>query len=96
VEKGQLPENPRASGAQALPRTVANAQEDARVEAALFRGAKRVLDQTSTVKAYRSTIVRFSTRFRPGRYTVQVTLRAAMNPTRTTSFSSPLRIMGRR
>ena len=71
---------------------VANADEDALVEASLYRGKKRVLRQRSTVKAYRSRIVRFSTRFRPGRYTFRVTLRAAMNPSRSSSFSAPLRI----
>jgi hypothetical protein len=72
--------------------TVANAEEDAVVEASLYRGKKRVLRQRSTVKAYRSRIVRFSTRFRPGRYTFRVTLRAALNPSRSSSFSAPLRI----
>ncbi len=71
---------------------VANADEDAMVEASLYRGKKRVLRQTSTVKAYRSRIVRFSTRFRPGRYSFRVTFRAAMNQGRTKSFSAPLRI----
>jgi hypothetical protein len=71
---------------------VANADEDAAVEASLYRGKRRVLRQRTTVKAYRSRIVRFSTRFRPGRYTFRVTLRAAMNPARTKSFSAPLRI----
>ena len=71
---------------------VANADEDALVEASLWRGKKRVARQTSGVSAYRSRIVRFSTRFRPGRYSFRVTLRAAMNPTRTKSFSAPLRI----
>jgi transposase len=71
---------------------VANADEDAVVEASLYRGRKRVLRQRSSVTAYRSRIVRFSTRFRPGRYTFRVTFRAAMNPGRATSFSAPLRI----
>jgi hypothetical protein len=75
---------------------VANAEEDATVEASLYRGKKRVLRQRSNVKAYRSSIVRFSTRFRPGRYTFRVTVRAAMNPARKKSFSAPLRITGRR
>ncbi|HEX7256291.1 MAG TPA: hypothetical protein VF236_10225 [Gaiellaceae bacterium] len=75
---------------------VANAEEDAAVEAALYRGNRRVLRRTATVKAYRSRIVRFSTRFRPGRYTFRVTFRAAMNPKRTRRFSAPLRITGRR
>ena len=72
--------------------TVVNADEDALVEASLSRGAKRVLRQRSSVDAYRSRIVRFSTRFRPGRYTLRVTLRAAMNPARSKSFTAPLRI----
>jgi hypothetical protein len=72
--------------------TVANAEEDALVEASLYRGTKRVLPQRSSVDAYRSRIVRFSTRFRPGRYTLRVTLRAAMNSARSKSFSAPLRI----
>ena len=71
---------------------VANAQEDALVDASLYRGSRRVLRQRSTIAAYRSKIVRFSTRFRPGRYTFRVTLRAAMNPARSASFSAPLRI----
>jgi hypothetical protein len=74
---------------------VANAEEDATVDAALYRGSTRVLRQRSSVKAYRSTIVRFSTRFRPGRYTFRVTLRAAMNPARTKTVSAPLRITRR-
>jgi hypothetical protein len=71
---------------------VANAVEDAVVEASLYRGGRRVLRQRSSVKAYRSRIVRFTTRFRPGRYTFRVTLRAALNPSRSKSFSAPLRI----
>jgi ribosomal protein L35AE/L33A len=71
---------------------VANADEDASVDASLYRGKRRVLRQRSSVKAYRSRIVRFSTRFRPGRYTFRVTLRAALNPARSKSFSAPLRI----
>jgi hypothetical protein len=71
---------------------VANADEDATVDASLWRGKRRVLRQRTTVKAYRSRIVRFGTRFRPGRYTFRVTLRAALNPTRSKSFSAPLRI----
>jgi hypothetical protein len=71
---------------------VANADEDAVVDASLYRGTRRVLRQRSSLKAYRSRIVRFSTRFRPGRYTFRVTLRAAMNPARSKRFSAPLRI----
>jgi hypothetical protein len=73
---------------------VANAQEDALVEASLYRGNRRVLRQRATVSAYRSRIVRFSTRFRPGRYTLRVTLRAALNPARSASFSAPVRVTG--
>jgi hypothetical protein len=71
---------------------VVNADEDSLVDAALYRGKRRVLRQRSTVEAYRSRIVRFGTRFRPGRYTFRVTLRAALNPSRAKSFSAPLRI----
>jgi hypothetical protein len=71
---------------------VANAQEDATVEAVLLKGKRKVLVRRSTVAAYRSRIVRFSTRFRPGRYTFRVTIKAAMNPARRSSFSRPLRI----
>jgi hypothetical protein len=71
---------------------VANAEEDATVEAGLYRGTRRVRRQRSTVRAYRSRIVRFRTRFRPGRYTFRVTLRAALNPSRSKRFSAPLRI----
>jgi hypothetical protein len=75
---------------------VANAEEDAAVEASLYRGRKRLLRQRSNVKAYRSSTIRLSTRFRPGRYTLRVRLRAAMNPARGKSFVAPLRITGRR
>jgi hypothetical protein len=71
---------------------VANADEDAVVDASLYRGKHRVLRQRSTVEAYRSRIVRFSARFRRGRYTFRVTLRAALNPARSKSFSALLRI----
>jgi hypothetical protein len=71
---------------------VVNAEEDATVEAGLYRGKRRVLRQRSTVKAYRSRIVRLRTRFRPGRYTFRVKLRAALNPARSKRFSAPLRI----
>jgi hypothetical protein len=72
---------------------VANAQEDATVEAVLVNArGKRVLRRTGAVKAYRSTILRFSMRFRPGRYTLRMTFKAAMNPSRKSSFSAPLRI----
>ncbi|HEU4942358.1 MAG TPA: hypothetical protein VFT18_03780 [Gaiellaceae bacterium] len=72
---------------------VANAEEDARVEAVLVNArGRRVLRQAGVVDAYRSRIMRFTTRFRPGRYTLRVTFRAAMNPTRESSFSAPLRI----
>jgi hypothetical protein len=71
---------------------VVNAEEDATLDAGLYRGKRRVLRQRANVKAYRSRIVRFSTRFRPGRYTFRVTLRAAMNPARKKRFSAPLRI----
>lgn len=74
---------------------VANAEEDARVEAALYRGNRRVMRRTSSVKAYRSRIVRFTARFRPGRYSFRVTMRAATNTTRTKRFSAPLRITRR-
>lgn len=76
---------------------VANAEEDARFEAGLFNSrGRRVLGRTGSVGAYRSTIVRFSMRFRPGRYTFRVTLRAALSPSRRSSFSKQLRITGRR
>ncbi len=72
---------------------VANADEDARFEAGLYNArGRRVLRQTGSVSAYRSRIVRFSMRFRPGRYTFRVTLKAALNPARTSRFSAPLRI----
>ena len=71
---------------------VANAEEDATAEAAVYRGKRRVARTRTTVKAYRSRVIRVSARFRPGRYTVRVTLRAALNPARKSSFSAPLRI----
>jgi hypothetical protein len=76
---------------------VVNAEEDARVEAGLYNArGKRVLRQVGSVNAYRSRIVRFSKRFRPGRYTFRVTLTAKMNGARKSTFSAPLRITGRR
>jgi hypothetical protein len=71
---------------------VANAKEDALVEATLLKGNRKVLTQRTTVAAYRSRTVRFSARFRPGRYTFRIKLRAAMNPARSSSFSSKLRV----
>jgi hypothetical protein len=71
---------------------VANAQEDATAEAAVYRGKRRIARTRTTVKAYRSRVIRVSARFRPGRYTVRVTLRASLNQARRTSFSAPLRI----
>jgi hypothetical protein len=75
---------------------VVNAQEDATVETGLYRGSRRVLRLRTTVKAYRSRVVRVTSRFRPGRYTVRVTLRAQLNTTRKKSFSAGLRVTGRR
>ena len=74
---------------------VVNAQEDARVEAALYRGSRRVLRVRGNVKAYHSKVVRITNRFRPGRYTIRVTQRAALNTTRTKRFSAALRFTGR-
>ena len=72
---------------------VANAEEDAQLEAVLLNArGKRVLRQLGAVSAYRSKIVRFSMRFRPVRYTFRLTFRAAMNPARKSSFSAPLRV----
>ena len=74
---------------------VLNAEEDARFEAGLYNArGKRVLRQAGSVHAYRSWIVRFSSRFRPGRYTFRVTLKAELNGGRRSSFSVPLRITG--
>jgi hypothetical protein len=75
---------------------VLNADEDSRFEAGLYKGRRRVARQVGSVNAYRSRIVRFSKRFRPGRYTFRVTLKAELNPARRSSFSAPLRITGRR
>jgi transposase-like protein len=71
---------------------VANAEEDATAEAAVYRGKRRIARTRTTVKAYRSRVIRVSARFRPGRYTVRVTLGAALNPARKSSFAAPLRI----
>jgi len=71
---------------------VANAEEDATAEAAVYRGKRRIARTRTTVKAYRSRVVRIGARFRPGRYSLRVTLRAALNPARSRSFSTPLRI----
>jgi hypothetical protein len=75
---------------------VLNAEEDARFEAGLYKGGRRIARQVGGVNAYRSRIVRFSKRFRPGRYTFRVTLKAQLNAGRKSSFSAPLRITGRR
>ena len=75
---------------------VLNADEDSRFEAGLYKGRRRVARQVGSVNAYRSRIVRFSKRFRPGRYAFRVTLKAQLNPARRSSFSSPLRITGHR
>jgi hypothetical protein len=75
---------------------VLNAEEDARFEAGLYKGRRRVARQVGSVDAYRSRIVRFSKRFRPGRYSLRVTLKAELNRARRSSFSAPLRITGRR
>lgn len=71
---------------------VANAGEDAAVEAVVYRGKRRIAGTRTTVKAYRSRVIRVSARFRPGRYTLRVTLRASLNQARKRSFSAPLRI----
>jgi hypothetical protein len=71
---------------------VANAAEDATAESTLYRGKRRILRTRTTVKAYRSRVIRVKARFRPGRYTLRVTLRASLNPARRSSFSVPLRI----
>lgn len=75
---------------------VANAEEDATAETALYRGKRRILRTRTTVKAYRSRVVRVTARYRPGRYTLRVTLRASLNQARKKSFSAPLRFTGRR
>jgi hypothetical protein len=76
---------------------VLNAEEDSRFEAGLYNArGKRLARQVGSVTAYRSRIVRFSKRFRPGRYTFRVTLKAELNGARKSSFSAPLRITGRR
>ena len=76
---------------------VLNAQEDALYEAGLYNArGKRVLKRVGSMDAYRSRVVRFSTRFRPGRYTLRVQLKAEMNATRKSRFSTPLRFTGRR
>jgi hypothetical protein len=86
---------PKARGLPARRLTlalVANAEEDATAEAAVYRGKRRVARTRTTVKAYRSRVIRVTARFRPGRYTVRVTARASLNPARKSSFSAPLRI----
>jgi hypothetical protein len=75
---------------------VANAEEDATAEAALYRGKRRIARTRTTVKAYRSRVIRVRGRLRPGRYTVRVSLRASLNQSRTKRFSRALRVTGRR
>jgi hypothetical protein len=71
---------------------VANAEEDATAEAVLYRGKRRIARTRTTVKAYRSRVIRVTARFRTGRYSLRVTLRATLNPARKRAFSAPLRI----
>jgi hypothetical protein len=76
---------------------VLNAQEDALFEAGLYNArGKRLLKRVGNMDAYRSRVVRFNTRFRPGRYTLRVQLKAEMNGARKSKFSSQLRFTGRR
>jgi hypothetical protein len=77
--------------------SVLNAEEDARAEVGLYTaGGKRLLRRVATVDAYRSKIVRLSKRLRPGRYVLRVQFRAEVNAARTSSFSAPVVITGRR
>jgi hypothetical protein len=76
---------------------VLNAQEDARFEAGLYNArGRRVLKRVGSIDAYRSRVVRFSMRFRPGRFTLRVQLKAEMNAARKSRFSTQLRFTGRR
>jgi hypothetical protein len=76
---------------------VLNAQEDALFEADLYNArGKRVLKRVGNIDAYRSRVVRFSMRFRPGRYSLRVQLKAEMNGARKSRFSTPLRFTGQR
>jgi hypothetical protein len=76
---------------------VLNAKEDAVFEAGLYNArGKRVLKRVGSMDAYRSRIVRFRMRFRPGRYTLRVLIEAEMNGARKSRFSSQLRFTGRR
>jgi hypothetical protein len=43
---------------------------------------------TGTVQAYRRPMVKFTGPFAPGMYTLQIVLRAATNPSRTTTLTS--------
>ena len=76
---------------------VLNAEEDALFEAGLYNArGKRVLKRVGSMDAYRSRVVRFIMRFRPGRYTLRVLIKAEMNGARKSRFSSQLRFTGRR
>ena len=76
---------------------VLNAQEDALFEAGLYNAhGKRVLKRVGNIDAYRSRVVRFSTRFRPGRYSLRVQLKAEMNGARKSRYSTQLRFTARR
>jgi hypothetical protein len=55
-----------------------------------------VLRRAGSMDAYRSRVVRLNMRFRPGRYTLRVQLKAEMNGARKSRFSSQLRFTGRR
>jgi hypothetical protein len=75
---------------------VLNAQEDALFEAGLYNArGKRVLKRIGSIDAYRSRVVRFNTRFRPGRYSLRVQLKAEMNAARKSRFSTQLRFTSR-
>ena len=76
---------------------VLNTQEDARYEAGLYNArGKRVLKRVGSIDAYRSRVVRINARFRPGRYSLRVQLKAEMNAARKSGFSTQLRFTGRR
>jgi hypothetical protein len=76
---------------------VLNAEEDALFEAGLYNArGKRVLKRVGSLDAYRSRVVRFSMRFRPGRYSLRVLMKAEMNGARKSRFSSQLRFTHRR
>jgi hypothetical protein len=95
ADPGSQPTNKPASAHGIL--TALTASEDATYTATLLTasaGKRRAAavraapPVTGTVQAYRRPMVKFTGPFAPGMYTLQIVLRAATNPSRTTTLTS--------